>query len=42
MGKIATIKISSEARDRLRALKQGGESYDAVIWRLIKESEDKK
>jgi len=40
MDKIATIKISSEARDRLRALKKGGESYDAVIRRLI-EGEEK-
>ncbi len=39
MSKIATIKISSEARDRLRALKQGGESYDAVIRRLIEREE---
>jgi len=33
----ATIKISFETRDALRALGRKGESYDAVIRRLIDE-----
>ena len=33
-----TLKIDSATRDRLRALKRGGESYDAVIRRLLKEA----
>ena len=36
MDRIATIKILSETRDKLRALKRGGETYDDVIHRLIK------
>ena len=37
---VATLKLSPDARDKLRALKRGGESYDAVIRRLMKEAED--
>ena len=33
------MKISPDTRDRLRALKRGGESYDAVLRRLMKEAE---
>ena len=36
---VATLKLSPDARDKLRALKRGGESYDAVIRRLMKEAE---
>lgn len=32
-----SIRISSENRDRLRAAKQGGESYDDVLDRLLAE-----
>lgn len=35
----ATIKISPEARDALKELGRKGESYDAVIRRLIIEKE---
>jgi predicted CopG family antitoxin len=31
----STLKVASETRDKLRALKRGGETYDAVIKRLI-------
>jgi len=31
----ATIKISPEARDALKALGRKGESYDAIIRRLL-------
>ena len=30
-----TVIVSKETRDALKALKRGGESYDAVIRRLI-------
>jgi len=33
--KKATLKILPGTRDELRALKRGGESYDAVIRRLM-------
>lgn len=39
MSKIATIKITSEARDRLRALKKGGETYDTLLRRMIEREE---
>lgn len=34
-----SIRISSENRDRLRAEKQGGESYDDVLDRLLDDEE---
>ena len=40
----ATIKIRPETRDRLKAAKRGGESYDDLINRLLEfaREEDKK
>jgi predicted CopG family antitoxin len=35
----ATIKLSHETRDRLRAEKVGGETYDDVIQRLLEGEE---
>ena len=35
----ASIKISLEAREQLKALKRGDETYDDVIRRLLKEAE---
>lgn len=32
-----TIKVDPKTRDRLRAAKQGGESYDETINRLLEE-----
>ena len=34
-----TIRVSHEIRDALKTLGRGGESYDAVIRRLIKRPE---
>jgi len=31
----STLRVVSDTRDKLRALKRGGETYDAVIRRLI-------
>jgi len=35
---VATVKLTPDVRDQLRALKRGGENYDAVIRRLMKEA----
>lgn len=37
-----TIKISKEVREKLKAIGKKGETYDAVIRRLIKEWESQK
>lgn len=34
-----SISVQSETRDRLRAHKRGGESYDDVLRRLLAESD---
>jgi len=34
-----SIRVDSETRDKLRAEKQGGETYDDVILRLLGESD---
>ena len=39
MSEETTIKLSRETRDELRSLKRGGESYDALLRRLMKEAE---
>lgn len=39
MEKKATLKILPGTRDDLRALKRGGETYDAVIRRLMDEAD---
>jgi len=36
-----TIIVSMETRDVLRGLKRGGETYDAVIRRLMKDAESR-
>ena len=36
------ILVTVETRETLKALKRGGETYDAVIRRLIKEAEGKR
>lgn len=36
MSEITTVKVSTETRAALNALKRGGESHDAVIRRLIR------
>lgn len=35
-----TIRVRSETRDKLRAAKEGGESYDDVINRLLEADAD--
>jgi len=35
----ASIKLSHKIRDNLKALKRGGETYNDVIHRLLKEAE---
>lgn len=34
-----SIRLSSEVRDRLRAEKEGGETYDEVLERLLSEEQ---
>lgn len=34
-----TVRLRSGTRDRLRAAKRGGESYDDVVTRLLDEAE---
>lgn len=41
MEKSTTIQISTELRDLLKSLGKKGESYDDIIWRLVKESKKK-
>jgi len=33
-----SMKVSSDTRDRVRAIKQGGETYDEVLLRLLEEA----
>jgi hypothetical protein len=33
-----TVTLASDTRDRLRAAKQGGETYDDVVNRLLEET----
>jgi len=37
-----TIQISEELRNVLKDLGKKGESYDDIIWRLVKENKTKK
>ncbi len=39
MSEITTVKVSMETRDLLKSLKRGGESFDALIRRLMREKE---
>ena len=36
-----TIQVSEELRDLLKSLGKKGESYDEIIWKLVKESKKK-
>jgi predicted CopG family antitoxin len=36
---LTTIQVRSETRDRLKSIGRKGESYDAVIRRLLEENE---
>lgn len=36
----ATIKLSKDTRDKLRAEKVGGETYDDVITRLLEDNDE--
>jgi predicted CopG family antitoxin len=38
MAQVANIRVDPDTRDRLRAAKQGGESYDETINRLLEEA----
>lgn len=40
MTEYATIKLKPGTRDRLRAAKTGGESYDECVNRLLDEIQD--
>lgn len=35
-----TLSVSPEVRDRVKALKRGGESYNDVVKRLLEDFED--
>jgi predicted CopG family antitoxin len=39
MVEITRVPLARTTREALKALKRGGESYDAVIRRLMKEAE---
>jgi len=39
MGDTTSIKIDSGTRDRLRAAKRGGETYDKALNRILDEME---
>jgi predicted CopG family antitoxin len=38
MSELTRVPLARETREALKALKRGGESYDAVIRRLMKEA----
>ena len=40
MGEDTTIRVSVETRDALKALGQKGDSYDAIIRRLLKKRKE--
>ena len=40
MRKKTTIEISFKLRDKLMKMGKKGETYENIIWRLIKESEN--
>jgi predicted CopG family antitoxin len=42
MKKSTTIQISEELRDALKDLGKKGESYEDIIWRLVKEGNKNK
>lgn len=41
MGDVTTIPLSKQTRDRLRAMGKKGETYDALLVRLMDAYEDK-
>jgi hypothetical protein len=40
MSEITRVPVLKETREALKALKRGGETYDALIRRLVKEAKD--